>query len=80
MRQRVRSYDIVLSVVLIISIGLTIFLSYMLLREDDEKEVEITVDEVYFVVKAQTGERTRIEIKIFISNIGEKLRETKGEK
>jgi len=63
--------DILLSVLLLVALIVTIVLAVLILDEEDEKDTHIEVEEVYFVVEAQSGARTRIKIILFVSNTGE---------
>lgn len=67
-----RSRDIALCVILVVSLVCTIFLGYLVMKEEEEQESNLQVDEVYFVMIGANSVRSQVEIVVFVSNVGEK--------
>jgi hypothetical protein len=68
---RFSSVDYYLLTGSVIFIVLSIVLGAILFEPDEDDDTEIRVDDVYFVMKRQTGGTSIIEISVFVSNIGE---------
>ncbi len=64
--------DILLVVVAVALLVGTIVLGYFVFKTEDKKESDLRVDDVFFLMESSNTERSRIEIIVFISNIGDK--------
>ncbi|MBN1539145.1 MAG: hypothetical protein JW939_03300 [Candidatus Thermoplasmatota archaeon] len=67
---RFSNRDIILSLAAVLLLVVTVVLGYFVFKEEDKKESDLRVEDVQFIMRGADSERSRIEIAVFISNIG----------
>ncbi|MBN1389136.1 MAG: hypothetical protein JXA22_00680 [Candidatus Thermoplasmatota archaeon] len=64
--------DIILVSAAVLLLVITIVLGYFVFKVEEKKESDLIVEDVQFIMRGADSERSRIEIAVFISNVGNK--------
>lgn len=62
--------EIILASAAVLLLIVTIVLGYLAFKGEEKKESDLRVEDVQFIMRGADSERSRIEIAVFISNIG----------